>query len=53
MTSAIAINVIAAAVSFGMITSSILKAQDRKFMTAALRFAIGAWILYLAVEAIQ
>lgn len=46
------INLIAGTVSAGLIVSSVLKLQDGRWPTAAIRFAIGIWILYLAVEAV-
>jgi hypothetical protein len=47
----VAINAISGLTAGGLIVSSVLKAQDGRLMTAALRFGLGVWILTLAVEA--
>lgn len=47
----VAINATSGLIAGGLIVSSVLKVQDGRLMTAALRFGLAIWILTLAVEA--
>lgn len=46
------INIISGLTAGGLIVSSVLKAQDKRPMTAAIRFTLAIWILVLAFEAL-